>query len=220
MTTDSNLENGIKHMDTSKLPSNSYKNKESKSKNDKKVEKAIEGEVIQKKKGVGKQLAELFVGDDAKDVGRYLLFDVFLPAAKSTISDLVSQGVDRFLFGSSSTKSSRISGSSYTSYGSRNRFRGSTERSEDTRYASTRKNRTEYTDILFRTRDEAEAVFDKMLALIDSYDVVSVADFNDLVGITGEYTDEKFGWSDLADVTIVRKRDGYLIDLDRPKPLD
>ena len=51
--------------------------------------------------------------------------------------------------------------------------------------------------------------------LIDQYGVVSVGDLYDLVGVTGAYTDNNYGWTDLRTASVVRTRDGYMIKLPR-----
>ena len=51
--------------------------------------------------------------------------------------------------------------------------------------------------------------------LIETYGLVSVADFYDLVGVTGDYTDNKYGWTDLRNANVIRVRDGYMIKLPR-----
>ena len=56
--------------------------------------------------------------------------------------------------------------------------------------------------------------------LIEHYGIVSVADLYDLVGITGSYTDNKYGWTDIRTAQVVRVRDGYKIKLPRAIPLD
>ena len=49
---------------------------------------------------------------------------------------------------------------------------------------------------------------------------VTVADLYDLVGISSDYTDRKYGWTDLATAKPIRVRGGYLLDLPRAKLLD
>ena len=59
-----------------------------------------------------------------------------------------------------------------------------------------------------------------MDAIIDEYDVVSVADLYDLVGITGRYTDQDYGWTNIHNARAVRCRDGGLtLELPKVKPL-
>ena len=56
--------------------------------------------------------------------------------------------------------------------------------------------------------------------LIATYGLVSVADLYDLVGIAGSYTDNKYGWTDIRNASVVRVRDGYVIKLPRALPLN
>ena len=51
----------------------------------------------------------------------------------------------------------------------------------------------DYDDIILESRGEAEDVLERMDELIATYQVVSVADFYDLVGVSGNYTDNKYG---------------------------
>ena len=56
--------------------------------------------------------------------------------------------------------------------------------------------------------------------ILEKYGMVSVADLYDLVGVTGNYTDNKYGWTNLSNAEIVRVRDGYQIKLPRARVLD
>ena len=78
----------------------------------------------------------------------------------------------------------------------------------------------DYDDIILDTRKEAEEVLDRMDDLIDNYGVVSVADLYDLVGISGNYTDNKYGWTNLRNADVQRVRDGYLLKLPKALPFD
>ena len=51
----------------------------------------------------------------------------------------------------------------------------------------------------------------RMDEMIDTYGAVSVADFYEMVGITGEYTDNNYGWTDLRSAYVSRTRDGFII---------
>jgi hypothetical protein len=50
--------------------------------------------------------------------------------------------------------------------------------------------------------------------------MVSVADFYDLVGVDGTYTDNKYGWTNIRNAYVNRVRDGYVIKLPRAISLD
>ena len=75
-------------------------------------------------------------------------------------------------------------------------------------------------DVILDNRGEAEEVLSRMDELIDTYGIVSVADFYDLVGITGKYTDNNYGWTDIHSAKVVSVRDGYLIKLPRALPVN
>ena len=78
----------------------------------------------------------------------------------------------------------------------------------------------DYDDIILETRGEAEDVLERMEELIDMYQLVSVADFYDLVGVSGNYTDNKYGWTNVRNASVVRVRDGYMIKLPKALPLN
>ena len=75
-------------------------------------------------------------------------------------------------------------------------------------------------DIIIENRGEAEDVLSRMDELIDQYGLVSVADLYDLVGINGNYTDNKYGWFNIRTASVVRVRDGYMIKLPKAVPLN
>ena len=77
-----------------------------------------------------------------------------------------------------------------------------------------------YDDITFATRGDAESVLMRMDELIDVYGSACVADFYDLAGVTGNYTDNKYGWIDLQSATVIRMRDGYIIKFPKVMPLN
>ena len=56
--------------------------------------------------------------------------------------------------------------------------------------------------------------------LLETYDIVSVADLYDLVGKTCNYTDNKYGWTNLRNAEPVRVRDGWLLKLPKAGPIN
>lgn len=204
--------------------SNSHKSKEEpKGEERQKVEKAITGQAVQRKKPLGKKIAETFTGDDMHSVGNYVLFDVILPAAKSMISDAASQGIERLMFGDSARRpSSGISrgGIKHTSY---NRMYSPNREDRPTgpRTLSQRARAShDFGEVVLTTRGEAETILDRLGDLIDNYDVATVSDLYDLAGITGSFTDDKWGWSSLSGSSVSRIREGYLLNLPSPTALD
>ena len=78
----------------------------------------------------------------------------------------------------------------------------------------------DYDDIILESYGEAEDVLERMDELIATYQLVSVADFYDLVGVSGNYTDNKYGWTDIRNASVMRVRDGYMIKLPKALPLN
>jgi len=74
-------------------------------------------------------------------------------------------------------------------------------------------------EVIFSKRSEAEEVLTYMLSLMEEYKIVTVADFNDLIGQTSTFQDNKLGWTDLKNATIKRVYTGYLFDLPDPQSI-
>ena len=180
----------------------------------KKVEKVVKGKVGTRKKSGVRKLTDIFVSEDAANVKSYILMDVLIPSVKKAISDIVTNGIDMILYGGSGqTKKLSLS--------SKNSYRNFYER-DDERYRESRKAKIGYSydEIVLETRGEAEEVLTRMDELIETYGMVSVADLYDLVGITCNYTDNKYGWTSVRNAEPVRTRDGYVLKLSRPIPIN
>lgn len=198
------------------LPDNSHKGRNEKKNlpDEKRAEKVIHGKAKTKKNNTRK-LADVFITEDVANVKNYILLDVIVPSIKKAIYDLVVGTLDMSLFGGrgGGGKRSTADKVSYTDYNARSRR-------DDRSYNS---NRTasgySYDDIVLDTRGEAEAVLQRMDEMIEEYNEVRVADLYDLVGVTGEYTDNKYGWTNIRNAEVVRVRDGYKIKMPRALPL-
>ena len=87
-------------------------------------------------------------------------------------------------------------------------------------YGEVKHNKTTTTSkIGYNSRGEAEEVLNQMNEIIGTYGVVSVADLCEIVGVTGEFTDNKYGWSDIRDAYGERSKDGYMLKLPRALPI-
>lgn len=186
---------------------NSHKSKELTPVPEKKVEKIVKGTVKSKKKNGIDKLKDNFISEDAANIKTYVVMDVLIPAVKKAICDIVKNGVDMILYGESGRSNRQPS--EYVSYDRRYLDRGGPRFYKEDRarigYS--------YDDIILETRGEAEDVLARMDELIELYGMVSVADLYDLVGITGNYTDNKYGWTNIRNAEPVHVRDGYMLRL-------
>lgn len=192
---------------------------------EKKIEAVVTGGVSRRKKPLGKRFAETFFGENLKNVFKWLAEEVLLPAAKDTVTDVVSQGVERLIYGDARSTSRRTGYRPGGSHGpvSYNRFSSSQPpfRREEPRQISYRSRAShDFEEIVLATRHEAEEVISRMFDIVAKYEQASVSDLYCLVDISPKFTDEKWGWTDLRGAGVTRIRNGYLLDLPRPEALD
>lgn len=185
---------------------------------EKRVQKVVKDPAKTKKNEVRK-LADIFISEDVANVKNYIFMDVLVPAVKKAIYDIVTNGIDMFLYGG--TGKGKNSGSpgakvSYRSYYDQKSSNSGYRGSENVRS----NNGFEYDDIEFRHRGEAEAALQQMHDAIARYGIVTVADLYDMAGLTAPYTSQKYGWMSVNGVNVMRTRDGYVLKLPRAVPID
>jgi hypothetical protein len=185
----------------------------------KKVESVVTGKVVRRKQPIGKRFFQTFFGGDAKSVAGFVMMDVLLPSAKDMIFEAFTQGMQRTLFGESGPGATRRPGASRPGYTPYNRMGAGTRPAEPREISRAARSQHNFDEILLATRVEAETVIDRLYDLIERYEEASVADLYDLVEISGDFTDAKWGWKSLTGARAVRTRDGYLLDLPRPENL-
>lgn len=205
------------------FPSNSKRPQEAKKPE---IESVVTTEVVARKKSLGKRFKEIFIGGDSKSVMQYVFMDVLVPQAKDMITEAASQGFERLIYGENRPGRRYgprpTAGANYTPY---NRYAargnnpvGRAERDERQPTASVRGHRID--DILLATRVEADTVLERMYDFLNQYETVSVAELYSLIGWTANYVDQKWGWTDLSGSSVQRVREGYILNLPRPRSLD
>ena len=197
--------------------SNSHKSKEEQKSpptERQKLDKIVNGTVKVKKKSELTKFAEIFLPEDISNIKNYILMDVLVPAIKNTIEDIITNGTRMLLRGEIGVRkgSSTASSISYNRYYDQKRYGESNSVQTRTGYS--------YNEIILETRGEAEEILTRMDELIDTYGLVRVADLYDLVGVSGNYTDNKYGWTNICNAKIVRVRDGYMIELPKALPIN
>lgn len=205
---------------------NSKKAKEEVAKPAKTVEKIVTGEVVVKKRGLGKKLKDAFILADPKSVFFYVVSDVLVPAARTMILDATYNGMRRMVLGDTVARNLHSASQSRTSY------QTPPQRGYSTiPYGSNpigppqgpRRNPARISNVdtfLFSDKADAERTLEVMMNIIDQYDVVTLADFNKMIGAKINYTDDKWGWTLLPGADIQQSDHGYLLILPQPEPIN
>ena len=188
---------------------------------EKRVTKVVKRPVKTKKNEIRK-FADIFISEDISNVKSYIFMDVLVPAIKKAIYDIVTNGIDMFLYGGNGSGKNRSNSTgakvSYRSYyDQKNSNNNSGYRGSENAKSH---NGFEYEDIIFDNRGEAETVKQQMQAVIGRYGFITVSDLYDMVDLPAPYTSQKYGWMDVSNSEVRRERDGYSLKLPRPVPID
>lgn len=204
-------------------PGNSDKKRMNQQEEPKKEIKKV-ASATKRKKSMAKKFKEAFVGEDGDDqsVADYILYDVLVPAAKNTISDMVTGGIEMILYGErrGSSRMNRDRGRSYVNYSGYSTRRNDDRARNGSRVRRSARDRVYNDDIIIPTRGEAEQTIDSLLDIIDQYGSASIADLYSLTGIDSDFTDNSYGWTNLSTASVSRTRDGYILNLPRAYPID
>jgi hypothetical protein len=207
-------------MENSEFPSNSEKSKKGVP-DGKNISPVVSSGASKRKKSLRKQFKETFVAGDARTAIRYVLFDVLLPAAKDTVVEAGSQGIEKLIFGDSRRRGSTrpqtgpYGNIDYRRYSSGSRFSG-----PERAISRESRARHNFDEVVLDERAEAEEVIDRLFDLVSRYEAATVADLYELVGLSSTHIDNKWGWTDLTGAGVTRVRGGYLLDLPDPESLD
>jgi len=187
---------------------------------EKKVKKTIKGRAIRQKRSAIENVGKTFFGEDTRNVASYILYDVLIPAAKNTIQEMISSGIEMLLFGETRSNSRGRSdkGRSIVSYSS---FYKRGDDREETRHRRPIGGRDRFNldEIIFRSGSEAAEVLDGMCDLLEQYDQVTVGDYFDMAGVEGAtWVHQKWGWENLSKAYCSPVRGGYMIVL--PKAIE
>lgn len=225
------------------FPSNTVKKETPKTGERQPLEQITTGKVIIKKAGPGTRFRAVIRNANIRGQVTKVLWEVVVPGAKDLLYDAGQEALGRTL--GVDTRGSRRFGVggpfNYNNIGStlasrvnynrpgfmtdpRDRQQQAQQAQVAPKAGTPGRNITlgnvTIDDILLSSRIEAEDVIGRMCALVERYGRVTVADLFDLVGVTGQYTDENFGWVDLTGARPHRQGQGYRLDLPRPIQID
>lgn len=200
------------------LPSNSSKSRGEEPIEKPKAEKVISGTVKVRKKGLKAKFLDTFLSDDIGNVKNYIVYDMVIPGIK----EVILGGIEMMFFGStrggrnrSRSAGSNPSKASYISYNSYSRGARPEERRSTARTS-------EIEDLIFESAGEAELVLDELRDEIDRFGEATLASYYEKAGYSGNFTDYKYGWTNLDEVRRPHRvrGGGYILELPRPRLLD
>jgi len=196
---------------------NSNKNKEKDQPEKEKIEKVVTEEVTVRQKPIGRKMKEIFFGGEFKSAARYVGADVLLPALRNLIVDASTRGIERMVYGDSSYSRPRRAEYrprvTYNNPINRGYVIDTTGRANLPDQPSRSRNRLDGVEFVLTTRGEAETVVERLGDILDRYEVASLADLKELLGLKIDHVDNKWGWFALNGIDVRQIREGYLLDL-------
>lgn len=202
---------------------NSHKQKEEAvKKEEKKIERITSGEVIIQKKGPWRKFRSLIIEADMNSVGRFIWFELLIPSFKNLLVDTVEQGIKRTVYGDrraayrppSQALSGQVSRIQYNSPVIRHQpDPASQQRALPMSAGAPRSTVKDPRGYVISSKADAERVLEMMANIIDTYDVVTVADLHDMLGLESTYVDQKWGWINMIDVQVRQIREGWVLEL-------
>lgn len=176
-----------------------------------KAQKVASGKVTTRKRGLGKALAESFTGEERKNVGEYIIFDVLVPAAKMALVE----GLGMFLGVDIRSSRSPLSRRDSSPRAPKVSYGGYFDDARGGRRSDTRRS-YDLIDVKFESRSDAINVLNQLIDILDEYRMVSVSDYYNAAGIDATYVDDDYGWTNLHNAIITPVRGGeYVIDFPR-----
>jgi hypothetical protein len=208
------------------FPSNSHQPKATVTEKpaEKVVPRVVEGNVTRRKKPLGTRVREMFLPDGEGSVMDFVFGEVLVPALKDMMTDAVSQGFERMIYGESRS-SVRRNRPSTGAFGTParvayNQYSSGPRRDDRPSMSRRARGLHDFDEIIIPSRGEAIEVIDSLNDMIRKYESVSVKELYEMVGVEFHYTDEKFGWTDLHNAGVRRVSNGYLLDLPKYEPID
>lgn len=180
------------------------------------LDPVVTGKVIRRKKSMFSRVSEnLFRGESS--VFGYVLQEVLVPALKDMATSMVTQGIEKALYGEVRTprgshRPYSTPGRPHTDYSARSTTIRPTG-VQGGRRPVVQPSATNVDDIVVETLIEAQGICDALWNICNEYGSATVGHLNNLIRQSSVYTDHNFGWTDLTQMTARRVPGGYLLIL-------
>ena len=187
----------------------------------------VTGKKPEQKTGLAKFAEDCKLKENAKNIGSYALNDVVLPAIKRSISDIICNGINMLLYGTAAPKGQNKGQSSYnynSIYSGQSVYSKAPYRSYNPQQSS--RIAGSFVEIPEASSVDACTMQDKILMYISESGSCTVLDYyqshdTNVTGITGEWTDQSWGWDDrdyekLCGLKPQMVKDGWILRLPTP----
>ena len=198
-----------------KYPSNSENNRKMSNKH---LTAVTNGKM--KKDSWSEKIVNAFLPCERENLGEWLVFDMLIPMTKNVVSDVIKGMLNSWTGGNSSKwadNSSFESRNSYSSYYDRTNKQSAIKQQRNrpnTHYGSTKV-------FWVPSREAAEDVMKRMEGTIDEFQMITVADTCDLIGVSANYTDTSWGWETMRGARYVAAEGGGVnIIMPSPRQID
>lgn len=169
---------------------------------------------VRAKRSGFQKVFDMFISEDLGTIKDFIVKEVLVPTIKKSVCDTVVNATNILLYGQKASINNNILGrsnvpASYVAYSS----------VSSAQNVQPQPGRYSLDDIVMNTHQEAEDVLRGMSDILQAYPSVSVAEFYELCGTTGSYTDNNYGWTSIAQAEIIRTKNGYIVKLPKPRPI-
>lgn len=210
---------------------NSHKAKEGgKPVEEKKIERITSAEVVMRKIGPWMKLKRIILEIDVPGLVNFAIYEHVIPKTRNMVYDIIVGSAGRAIYkdtyrGDPRAPSSVIGAAvqrGLTTYTPYNQASLPSQRYADPRgmpqlpAVRATADARGYTIV---SRSEAERVLETMGAVIDRYDVVTVADLHEMIGLEFTPIDNRWGWNDVREAQITQRRDGWLLEVPQPQEI-
>lgn len=144
-----------------------------------------------------------------------------------TILNILESGLGMVVYGETNYSKNGIGNrkrnGGWTSYDSMysDRFGSAISKKEPSNAGVTRKNIDDMRQVIVPSRGDSVKVINGLRDTLDQYGIVTVAQLYMLINQSVDnFTYHNYGWTNIDNVSVTMTRDGYLIRLPKPKPID
>lgn len=177
------------------------------------------------KESLAAKFRRIFLSPDINNVGEFIFVEVFVPAIKDLIVNIIENTVNVAFFGNSS-KRPYVIGRQANNPQQRAAIYWNSSVGQSRPYANQQQSQPQqqiraannFRDITYPDKISAEAVLNELYSLISQYGRATVADLYSLSSVSSDnFTNNDYGWTNLQGSTVARSRDGYILDLPKPQ---